>query len=645
MKNFKLSMKTRIYISVFATVFAVLLAVGLLLPHAGLGKNIHSADSQNADFDAFTQELFRTQLCTNTLNLHYTLAHPENYGIDDYPVTFGEYSLAAMQQSMQNVRDCLQTLESFDYDSLSGDRQLTYDCMRAALSTEQQAADVLPFSELLGPTTGFQAQLPVLLAEYTFYDEQDVADYLQLLEEVRPYFAQILAFERQKAADGLFMPFYAVEDIIEQCASLLAGQETHFLVTTFADRLDGLELSAEKKESYIAANAAALQNSFFPAYEELIAGLRDLESTGKNPYGLCYFENGKTYYEYLVASGTGCSDSIDDMYADVLAHLHKTIDAQHTLLAEHPDVLQKTKNTLLPTGGADTANSKNGAADGAANDTGDAASSTADDAANNENSSADDAADTASGAAAVVHIDPAKYLADLQEKCATDFPALSDASYTVRAVDACLEAYLSPAFYLTPTLDASSRNVIYLNHGHAYSPLSLYTTLAHEGFPGHLYQNVWSRRMPLSDVRALFGTTGYAEGWATYAEQFAYSYADIDADVAALYQQSSQMSLALSAALDIGIHYYYWTPDDAADFLADYGILGESIVGDLYEYIVEEPANYLNYEIGYLQFLHLRDIAEKECGSDFDLKEFHETLLTIGEAPFAVVETYMRRLL
>lgn len=616
MKNFKLSMKTKLYIGVLAAVFALLLAVGMLLPYAQHGsspdKNAQSFSSQNDSFDAFTQELFRTQLCANTLNLHYMLAHPENYGINDHPVTFGEYSLAAMQQSMQDASDCLQTLASFDYASLSSDRQLTYDCMHAVLSTEQKAADVLSFSELLGPTTGFQAQLPILLAEYTFYDEQDVADYLQLLEEVRPYFAQILAFEQQKAKDGLFMPFYAVEDIIEQCVSLLSGQETHFLVTTFASRLDELDLSEEKKKSYIAANAAALQNSFFPAYEELIAGLRDLESAGKNPYGLCYFENGKTYYEYLVASGTGCDDSIDDMYADVLVHLHETIDAQRTLLTEHPEVLQNAKNTLLPTGGANAADTKNGAAN---------------------------------SAAATVHIDPATYLADLQEKCAADFPTLSDAPYTVRAVDACLEAYLSPAFYLTPALDVSSKNVIYLNHGHTYSPLSLYTTLAHEGFPGHLYQHVWSRRIPLADVRALFGTTGYGEGWATYAEQFAYSYADIDADVAALYQQSSQISLALSAALDIGIHYYYWTPDDAADFLADYGILGESSVSDLYEYIVEEPANYLNYEIGYLQFLRLRDIAEKECGADFDLKQFHETLLTIGEAPFAVVETYMRRLL
>lgn len=573
-------------------------------------SSINDRHKANAQFDKFTDELFVNQVSSNTLNLHYTIANPEKYGITQYPISFGEFSMESMTNSMNTVEQYLSRLEEFSYDSLSSDRQITYDCIYEKLKTEQQAKEVLSYTEILSATTGFQAQLPVLLAEYKFYDVQDVEDYLKLLTKVRPYFAQILEFERQKSTEGLFMAPFAVKDIIAQCSSLIANKSEHFLISTFEKRLADLKLDDSEKSNYIKQNKDALHNYVFPAYEDLIAGLTELKDTGKNCYGLCHFEKGREYYEYLVCANTGSSFSVEELQEKILESLSKDV----TIFSS---IIRNNTGILLDAAQAQTADPTSG----------ETMAQTAD----------------SSKTPISLSVNPQSYLTDLKEKMKEDFPSLFHISYSLNQVDKSMEEFLSPAFYLTPALDATQNNVIYINQGHHYTPLSLYTTLAHEGFPGHMYQTVFSQTVGQDKVRTLLGTTGYTEGWATYVEMLSYDYAEIDEDMAQFYRLNNRISLAMSATLDIGIHYYYWSPEDARDFLSSYGITEAETADSLYKYIVEEPANYLNYYVGYLEFERLRDMVEKKEGDDFSPMEFHETLLNIGEAPFSIVEKYLKR--
>lgn len=605
MKTKNLFQKSGIFLSLLA--FLALFTFGCSF------HKVRDKQKANAAFDEFTGTLFQNQITGNTLNLHYTLTNPEAYGITGYPITFGTFSLDAMEKGMDTVDQCLDTLEQMPYESLSSDRQLTYDCIYEKLTTEQQAREVLPYTELLSATTGLQAQLPVLLAEYTFSDETDVKDYLTLLTKVRPYFGEIVEFERQKAKEGLFMPSFAVEDIVAQCSALIANRENHFLITTFESRLKDLKLSKDEMENYQKQNTEYLNLYVFPAYEDLINGLTALKGQGTNPYGLCHYDKGRQYYRYLVAANTGSSYSVEELHTQLLSSLSDYVSELSSIIKEHPKLPQTLSSAVWidPVTGSSIFADSNPRQ----NET-PAPSST---------------------------INPQSYVQHLQEKSRKDFPTLFHVSYTIHPVDPCLEKYLSPAFYLTPALDAPQNNIIYINYDHAYTPLSLYTTLAHEGFPGHLYQNVYTQSLGQDNVRTLFGTTGYSEGWATYGEMLAYDYAEIDAVIARYYRLNSQISLALSAALDIGIHYYYWMPEDAMDFLSAYGVTSQETVSRLYTYIVEEPANYLNYAVGYLEFVRLRALAEEQLGVEFSLKDFHESILNIGDAPFAVVEKYLKK--
>ena len=201
---------------------------------------------------------------------------------------------------------------------------------------------------------------------------------------------------------------------------------------------------------------------------------------------------------------------------------------------------------------------------------------------------------------------------------------------------------MSPAFYLTPPIDDIQNNVIYINP--KYVDEEIYTTIAHEGYPGHLYQTVYTSSKNLPLVRSLFGYSGYTEGWATYVEyEYSYGYALDGADInlANLLKLNMAAIMGLYAQIDMGIHYDGWDLAKVEQYLEDFGVGDKEAAREIFETMVEEPSNYLSYFIGYLEFLNLREIAQKELGDKFSAKEFHDFLLTTGPAPFYIIEKYM----
>ena len=236
---------------------------------------------------------------------------------------------------------------------------------------------------------------------------------------------------------------------------------------------------------------------------------------------------------------------------------------------------------------------------------------------------------------------PEDILAELQEAIQADFPAVNSASCTVKYVVPSLESYLSPAFYLTPPLDQMNKHVIYINQGADYDELTLFTTLAHEGWPGHLYQTMYEDSLKLDPVRNIFYFGGYVEGWAAYAERYAYRFTSLDSDSAELLAANSFLLLGLYARADTGIHYEGWKPEDLAAYLEAFGITDETALNSIYQAIVQNPANYLKYYLGAVEILELKKEAQETFGEHFAIKDFHEFTLSIGPAPFSVIRDYL----
>lgn len=542
----------------------------------------------NESFNEFTNHIFINEITANGLNLHYTLSEPDAYGIEDYSVSLGELSTSGLHKSYAKLENYEKVLNGFRYKSLTKDQQLTYDILDYYFTTELSASDLSLYTELLSPVIGTQAQLPVLFAEYTFSDRDDVENYFLLLSQLDRYYESILDFEKEKSNEGLFMGDAAAESIISQCQSFINQKEENYLLTVFSEKLNGIEsLTDGEKSDYITRNEEIVHNHVIPAYETLIYGLDSLKGTGKNQEGLCYFKDGKEYYEYLVKSGTGSSRSIKELQELAKNKMISDLQNISQVLTENPTVLTSIDSYSFELN------------------------------------------------------EPMEILKDLETKIQKDFPAPPDTSYTVKYVDESLSDYLSPAFYLTPPLDNMSENVIYINPANPYTKIELYTTLAHEGYPGHLYQTIYSSTSGHDNVRSLLNFPGYSEGWATYVEMESYYLSGLDYPLARLLQLNNSLTLGLYAEIDMGIHYDGWSLFDTEDYLESYGITDKNAAKEVFCAIVAEPANYLKYYIGYLEFLSLREDAENRLGENFAAIDFHEFLLSLGPAPFPVIEKYL----
>lgn len=539
------------------------------------------AESSDRQFRTFTRSLFQTEVSANTISLHYTLRSPSDYGIADIPATYGSLSSDPVA-AKASIRNVLSSLQEFDPDTLSSENALTFKILDTYLKNASTGTDYLLYQEPLGPVSGIHTQLPVLLSEYSFYDTQDVETYLALLKETPSYFDSVIRFEQKKAASGLFMPDYQADSVLDTCQSFIDMGKENYLVSTFNERIASLDLLPEnKKDSFQKENMKLVTEEIYPAYQNLITAIKSLKGKGMNEQGLSHFPYGKKYYEYLVRQTTGCNESISRLRLMTRAQILEDLSAMQKI--------------LFP-------------------------------------------ADAALTQASVLEqTSPDSMLDDLRSKITDTFPKIPDVDFQVKYVPESMQDYLSPAFYMIPAIDNLTENVIYINNGQTASGLNLYTTLAHEGYPGHLYQTVYFSASEPDPIRSILDFGGYVEGWATYAEMMSYYLAPLPKTEASLLQKNSSVILGLYALADMGIHYDGWSVTDTVRFFSDYGINDPNAVQSVYKLIIGSPANYLKYYIGYLKFYELKKEMADALGNQFSQKEFHRAVLDVGPAPFEIV--------
>ena len=542
---------------------------------------VFSSRSGNKDFRDFTGELFRKEISSSTISLHYTLKNPSAYGISNVPVSFGEFS-TDIDKTTAGIHRVRKKLHSFRHRNLSDENRLTYQILDYYLKSAEMGAPFLLYQEPLSPVTGVHAQLPVLLSEFTLSDSHDVETYIQLLKQLPSYFSSLLHFEQKKQEAGLLMPDYQLDDILAWCHTFLAMKDQNYLYETFSERLDAVSsIAPHKKALYIQEHDSAIRDYVFPAYLELAHGMEALKGKGKNEKGLCYLPEGKKYYEYLVRQTTGISTPVEKLQQRVEDQIYDDLSAFDSGLQVSKDLSPSMLETE----------------------------------------------------------DASLILNDLKSRIKSSFPEIPDTQATVKYVPRAMEPYLSPAFYLIPAIDNLRENVIYINRALTKSGIELYTTLAHEGYPGHLYQTVYFSSKNPDPVRSMLDFGGYVEGWATYCEMMAYYLSPLSKNEALLCQKNSSAFLGLYALADMGIHYDGWSRMDTLSFFRDYGINDTNTINEIYELIIGTPANYLKYYLGYLEFLDLKKDISKVAGKGFSHKKFHRAVLETGPAPFEIVRS------
>lgn len=549
----------------------------------GCTKPVSSTDA-NTLFDTYTEAVFQQEVSATTIGLHYTLQKPDEYGILDAPVTYGSFqqdataTLAALENSKA-------FLNSLNYADLTTDNQLTYDILSAYLDTATKGAPLYLYSEPLSPITGIHAQLPVLLAEYQFHQKQDVDTYLELLAATPKYFDSLIEFELEKKERGLFMSDDILASVTKQCEAFLNMGDNNYLFSTFENRIHNIESLSDKEiKQYTDHNRTCVKEFVLPAYERLLTELQALQGSGVNDGGLCNFPEGAKYYAYLVERDTGSSKSVKEIKQAIQNQITSDMLSIRSIIKSNPKLVKETISLQQQ--------------------------------------------------------DPSVLLNNLKEDISASFPTPPAVTTRIKYVPEALEPYLSPAFYMIPSIDNTFENVIYLNKARNMEELNLFTTLAHEGYPGHLYQTTYYANQNPNPLRSILDFGGYTEGWATYAEMCSYYLTPLDKAQAFLRQKNSSVILGLYSAADIGIHYDGWTFEDMTKHFAKYGIENQKTLKDIYNLIIGDPANYLKYYVGYIEFLTLKKEAAIKQGDAFSQKAFHKAVLDVGPAPFEIVKKY-----
>ncbi len=559
---------------------------------------------EDARFEKFAEKFFLTELCSNPINLHYTLSDPAAWGIDESSLTLPVYHSGQASEELEEIRAALRSLEKFHPENMSAANQYTYILLSTYLRATEECSSYLYYEEPLSPSSGAQSNLPVLLAEYRLSSAGDVENYLSLLAQIPSYLEGLTLYEREKADMGLFMSDSCADKVIEQCVALMDEEalqsDSHFLESTFAKRLNELLeqnlIEKEDAEYWYAENKRLLTTVVAPAYDRLADELTLLKGSGVNAQGLAGYEYGREYYQAYLRLITGSYRTIPEIKQMLSEDFEKNYISLITLLREEPALNDKlsTVNAFFPT------------------------------------------------------LPPNKILAGLQEMIAEDYPVLPvQTECTVKYVDKSLEPYSAPAFYMIPPIDDTKENTIYINQMDTAEGLSLFTTLAHEGYPGHLYQTVYSgyyqQSTNVSPVRNMLSYGGYIEGWATYAELQSYDYAirltaETHPETGSLYladKLNRQIQLSLYSMLDILIHYEGASYERVCEILSAMGISDDESIRNIYEYIIGEPCNYLKYYLGYLEIEALKERAEALWAEDgFTLCRFHTFLLNNGPADF-----------
>lgn len=576
-------------------ILALSLSGLLLLSISGCNKTTGVASTPNADFDEFLEELFIEEVTDNTLNLHFTLKDPAAYGIEDMEPTFGDLEdrdFSNDEEDWEDLEATFAELESFNYNRLDEKQQLTYDILHRYMEKELSMKDCNYQGTVFGQVTGVQSNMPLNMSLYEFYSTDDVEDYLALMDQMDDYFDYCIDYEIFRTSEGYGMSDGAIEDAIEQCEDFLTHTDDNYLITTFDNRIDAMEgLSDTERASYKDQNRNIVLNTVIPAYEMMIDELNGLKGLSEDRGGICNYEDGKEYYEYIVSHKTGSPKTIEEMEKMLEAVLEDSTNMTYDVYENAPDVLYEYYGD------------ENFVVEGMS--------------------------------------EPASFLEYFKQEMNGEFPTPPAVTYTISDIDPAIADIVSPAFCVTPCIDDYTQGVIQVNRSEDNGGSGALSAMyAHEGYPGHLYQMTYFLSTDPYPIRDMLSFLGYDEGWAMYVEMRSYNwvtYENYDSDyVREMYVAGELQNIAFCCLADIYINYYGYTVEELAEYMNENGFNGD-VAQDLYDMMVEEPGYYPQYFVGYLEFVELRDYATNQLGSDFDEVAYHQVILETGPCDFVTL--------
>ncbi len=539
---------------------------------------------ENEDFDAFLTDEFVEAMESDYLTMHFTIRDYNSLGIEKPEAIIGTVD-DDYDQAIEDLQETLDKLESFDYNTLSATQQHDYDALKFHLENMITLNKYPLFDFYFAPGDGIIDALTTNLTEFIFYEKSDFEDYLDIVESVPGYIDEALEMTKKQAAEGYFLNETALDSTLEGIDKFVEKTTDNPLIVIFDENVDAFAgLSDAEKQDYKQRNKDLILNQYIPSYAHAGDVLESLR--GSRTYGdaVCDLPDGKEYYAALAKYKSSTDASLEELVQICEDYLDLSIGELYSAYMKYKNVDEEEY---------------------------------------------------------MDEMDPEEILAFLQNHL-DDYPKGPEVTFKASYLDPSIANDSIVAYYMEPPLDDLKNNVIKINGDNVNDTNEMYTTLAHEGFPGHLYQITWYLNTNPNMVRTQLNMIGYTEGWAMYAEDQTWHLSSLSEGAAEINRIYTNLNYVLDAYADLAVNGLGWSADDLEKKMVELG-LNSGLGQTLYEFVTENPGQILPYGVGLAQFMRIRSVAEASLGDRFDVKEFNEVLLTYGDRPFDAVEADVNR--
>ena len=544
------------------------------------------AQTEGEAFDEFMEQEFIELMESDYMTMHFTVRDYRKMGITKPEPIIGTVSWDDYEKNIKEGNETLDKLKSFDYDKLNEEQQHDYDAYYFYTERAIELNSYPYFDWYFMPGEGLIDNLPTNFTEFVFYEKQDIDDYLKVLDSVSDLIDQALEVTDIQVKAGYFMTDSALDSTLDAIDKFVTRTDDNPLIVIFEENVDAFAgLSDAEKADYKNRNKEILMNSYIPAYNRAASQLETYRGTRKADTPICDLKEGKEYYTAKVKSKMSDDITLENAEKLVTSYVKTEISNLISLIYSVRD--QSVFDEEIELG------------------------------------------------------DPTEIL-QYHEKNMSAYPEGPSVKYKASYLDPAVASDSIVAYYLEPAIDDIENNVVKINGDNVGNKNELYSTLAHEGFPGHLYQITWYLSTQPAKLRNSLSLIGYTEGWAMYAEDDAWSYSTLSDAAKEYLRIDTSLSYAINAVADIGVNGLGWTENDLKKYLTNLG-LTDDMAQDLYDFVLDTPGVIIPYGAGLSRFMTLRTQAKAALGEEFDLKEFNTVLLTYGNRPFTSVEKDVRK--
>lgn len=536
----------------------------------------NSTLDDNAEFDAYLDTIFDELVSDNYLYMHFNVADYKAMGIEKPEVGFGHLVYGLDEEEFNKTEKQLEELLAFDYDSLSLRQQYDYDLLHYSLLETLCGLEYSKYNLIFSSSSQFSDGIVTNLMEFAMYDEESEKDFLVVLKYVPNYINEAIEYSKQQSNDGL----YHSDDMLDEEISYIDN-----LISS-----NGKSIYEHYKEYDIYPEVKELvENEVIPAFVTLKDYLKTLYGkTTSDKLTLCKIDEGYAEYTYLINSSS--NRDITDIYNDLVELYFDWIYNFIGIYQDDENVLDKYAEYIKT----------------------------------NE----------------VLNLSSEDMLEYLRNNSSERYEYLEDANYVVSSLDTLGNTTLG--YYVSPPIDNLNQNVIRVNakiDSDYYDQMSVFEVMAHEGFPGHLYQNIYFQQTNPHKVRATQSFVGYTEGYADLAAYDALEMLDIPNEYKGIARIDSITfnSHILYSIIDLGVNYFGWNVKTLAKKL-DNLMLDSSMAQDLYDTVVAMPGVFVRYGVGFVNHINLRKKAMDELGDKFDYVAYDKAIVENGPLPFAILE-------